>query len=349
MLVLNEKKVLVAALDWGIGHATRCVPIIRRLQNRGYEVILASNGTAKDFFKNYFPELLFLDKPAYNIVYPKNRSMSAAMIRQVPSIIKTIISEHFWLKKIIHKHKINEVVSDNCYGLWNKKIHSVFITHQLMVKCPQRLKFLEAVISRIISFFINKYDECLIPDLAGETNYSGELSHRNKLPPNAQFIGTLSRFCENKTELNAEIFDVVVLLSGPEPQRTLFENKCLKLLKGQKKKCCIIRGLPGNVEKKINSEDFICYNHLPDDELKAVLRNSKKVICRSGYSTIMDLVELKKPAMLVPTPGQTEQEYLAKYNIEKEQFEMISQERLTIKELLREVNRPTVRFIAPNY
>lgn len=349
MQVLKEKKILLAALDWGMGHATRCVPIIRRLQNSGYEVILASNGIAKDFFKNYFPELLILDKPAYNITYPKNTSMAAAMIRQLPSIIKTIIQEHLWLKKIIRKHKINEVISDNCYGLWNKKIHSVFITHQLMVKCPQRLKFLESVLHCIISFFVRRYDECYIPDLAGRFNYSGELSHRKNLPSNTRFIGPLSRFSENKSEMEAESYDVVILLSGPEPQRTIFENKCLKLLKDQKKKCCIIRGLPGNAEMKENSEGITWYNHLPDDELKAVLRYSKKVVCRPGYSTIMDLVELDVKAMLIPTPGQTEQEYLAIHNKENEQFEMIRQDKVNLKDLLREVNRPSVRQIAPFY
>ena len=189
MEALKGKRILVAALDWGMGHATRCVPIIRRLQNQGQEVILASNGTALDFFKNYFPELKVLEKPAYAITYPKNKSMAAVLFYKLPSIVKTIINEHRWLKKIISQYKINEVISDNCYGMWNKKIHSVFITHQLRVKCPPRLRFLEPLITRIILFFVKKYDECYIPDLEGIDNYSGELSHLNKLPVNASFIG----------------------------------------------------------------------------------------------------------------------------------------------------------------
>ena len=349
MQVLKEKKILVAALDWGLGHATRCVPIIRRLQNRGYEVILASNGTAKDFFKNYFPELVIIDKPSYNISYPKNDSMVTAMVKQLPSIIKTIIQEHRWLKKIISEYKINEVISDNCYGLWNKKIYSVFITHQLMVKCPEKLKFLEPVISRIISFFIHRYDECYIPDIAGSINYSGDLSHRKKLPFNAKYIGPLSRFSENKSELESESYEVVVFLSGPEPQRTILENKCFKLLKGQNKKCCFIRGLPGNSERKINSEEITWHNHLTDDELKSVFLNAKKIVCRPGYSTLMDLAELKVKALLIPTPGQTEQEYLASHNKENEQFEVISQKKINLKDLIRAVNRPAVRMMVPFY
>ena len=351
MQVLKGKKILVAALDWGLGHATRCVPIIRRLQNQGYEVILASGGTAKKFFENYFPELLVLDKPSYNISYPKDKSMVSAMLRKTPAIIRTIISEHFWLKKIISEHKISEVISDNCYGLWNKKIHSIFITHQLQIKCPKKLHFLEFFLHKIVLFFVRKYDECYIPDLAGIINYSGELSHQNPLPSNARFIGLLSRFSDNKSELESTSYDIVFLLSGPEPQRTILENKFVKLLRGQNKKCCIIRGIPGNSAQRENTDEFIWYNHLPDDELKSILLNSKKIICRSGYSTIMDLVELGVKAMLIPTPGQTEQEYLAKYNCSKhnEQFEMIRQENIALKDLIREVNRPSIRRLNKLY
>jgi len=349
MEVLKGKKILIAAMDWGMGHASRCVPIIRRLQKQDYEIILASSGNALNFFKNYFPELTVIEKPGYNITYPVKQSMAAAMIRKLPSLINTVISEHRWLKKIIRQYGINEVISDNCYGLWNRKVHTVFITHQLKIKCPSALSFLEPFISFIIRSFIKKYDECYIPDVAEKYNYSGELSHLKKLPANAKFIGLLSRFNDLKPEIFTETFDVVILLSGPEPQRTILENKCVKLLKGQPVRCCIIRGLPGSHNQKENSKEITWYNHLPDDPLKAILLSSKKIICRSGYSTIMDLVQLGVKAMLVPTPGQTEQEYLAFYNKEKEQFEMIRQEKIKLSDLLREVNRPAIRSIAPYY
>ncbi len=349
MKVLKGKKILIAAMDWGMGHATRCVPIIRRLQKQDYEIILASSGNGFEFFKNYFPELKVIEKPAYNITYPAHKSMAAIVLRKLPSLVKTVIDEHRWLKKIIRQHGINEVVSDNCYGLWNKKIHSVFITHQLNVKCPTGLKFLEPLIALIIGFFIRKYDECYIPDLQGNFNYSGELSHSKKLFPNAKFIGLLSRFSDTKTEFVPESYDIVILLSGPEPQRTILENKCVKLLKGQAKSCCIIRGLPGEDKLKENTKEITWYNHLADTELKSILLSSKKIICRSGYSTIMDLVQLGVKAMLVPTPGQTEQEYLASYNKEKEQFETVRQDKLKVSDLIREVNQPAIRRIAPYY
>jgi uncharacterized protein (TIGR00661 family) len=349
MEVLKDKKILIAALDWGIGHATRCVPIIRRLQNHGYEIILASNGNAFDFLKNYFPELSILKKPGYNITYPTKQSMALAMFYKTPSLIRTIISEHNWLKKVIKEYKINEVISDNCYGLWNKKIHSVFITHQLRVKCPTHLKFLEPFIAMIIRYFIKRYDECYIPDIAGKINYSGQLSHIRKLPHNSKFIGLLSRFHDTKVEMQCDVFDIVVLISGPEPHRSNFENKCAELLTGTRVKSCIVRGLPGYSIQKESSNEITWFNHLPDEELKAILKSTRKVVCRPGYSTIMDLVQLGVKAMLVPTPGQTEQEYLAIYNSGKEQFETVKQSELQFSDFLREVNRPAIRSIAPFY
>ena len=163
------------------------------------------------------------------------------------------------------------------------------------------------------------------------------MSHPKKMPANAKYIGILSRFGNNKNIIESECFDVTILLSGPEPQRTLFENKCLDLLNGQNKKCCFIRGLPGSAEKKENSRKMTWFNHLGDDDLKSVLLHSKNVVCRSGYSSIMDLVELDIKAMLVPTPGQTEQEYLAVYNKENAQFEIRDEDSLTSKDLLGEL------------
>lgn len=330
----EHKKILIAALDWGMGHATRLVPLIRSFQKNGDEVILASAGKSNDFFKSYFPELLILKKPAYNIRYSEKYSLSFAIILQIPKIIIAIFREHFWLKKMIQQHEITEVVSDNCYGLWNKNIHSVFITHQLNVHLKHGLRFMAFFVNYIILWFIKKYDDCLVPDLEGEFNYVGKLSHIKRKPGNVKFIGLLSRFENTSNNIPSKTFDLVVLLSGPEPQRTILEEKISLLLKGQSISCCIIRGLPGNIIQKENSASITWLNHAGDEELKSLLINAKKVVCRSGYSTIMDCIALDVNALLIPTPGQTEQEYLAEYNKDKGMFQMISQDSLSINELL---------------
>jgi uncharacterized protein (TIGR00661 family) len=330
----ERKKILVAALDWGMGHATRLVPLIRSFQKNGDEVILASAGKSYAFFKSYFPELLILQKPAYNIRYSERYSLSFAIILQIPKIILAIFREHFWLKKIIQQHNFTEVVSDNCYGLWNKKIRSVFITHQLNIILNQGLKFMEFLVNKIILWFISKYDECLVPDLEGEINYAGKLSHIKRKPENVKYIGVLSRFDNTSTNILSKTYDLVVLLSGPEPQRTILEEKISLLLQGQSIACCIIRGLPGNTFQKENSSSITWLNHAGDEVLKSLLINAKKIVCRSGYSTIMDCIALEVNALLIPTPGQTEQEYLAEYNKDKGMFQMISQDSLSINELL---------------
>lgn len=334
----KEKHVLVAALDWGLGHATRCVPLIRRLQNNGCHVILASSGQAKEFFIRYFPELLVLDKPAYNITYPKNSSMTWSMLLQSPSIVRTVIRENFWLKKIIREHNLGKIYSDNCYGLWNKKIHTVFITHQIFIQVPLRLKFISSLLNLIVRTIAEKYNECHIPDTNDYKNYSGELSHNGRLPRNATYTGIQSRFSGNKNYRVSEFNDIVLLLSGPEPQRTMLEEKFLHLLPELKMKCCIVRGLPGSEVEKQNTETLAWHNHLSDDELKGLLKNAKKIICRSGYSTIMDLAELDLAALLIPTPGQTEQEYLAIYNSVEKQFSWIKQDSLDVAAIKNSFN-----------
>jgi uncharacterized protein (TIGR00661 family) len=313
----DHNTVLVAALDWGLGHATRTVPVIRRFQKEGKIVILASAGSAFNFYQSYFPELKLLRKPAYGISYFKQISFTLSITLQLPSILLTVIRENIWLRKIISEYNIDHVVSDNCYGLFNRKIKSTFITHQLRIICPPSLKIFEPLLHRLVKTFVRKYDECLVPDYEGENNLSGSLSHHPGIPENVKYIGPLSRFVKNDNPKTHPAFDVVVLLSGPEPQRTLFEESYERIFKDQQKKVCFIRAKPGERISRKNTENMTWHNHLPDDELVSILLNAKQIICRSGYSTIMDLITLNKGALLIPTPGQTEQEYLAEWNSKK--------------------------------
>lgn len=324
---------LVAALDWGLGHATRSVPLIRQLQSEGHEVILASTGTAADFYRSYFPELKLLDKPGYGIKYYNGLPFSLSVFLQIPKIMFAIFREHRWLKKVIEIEKIKSIISDNCYGLWHKNVYTTFITHQLSIVCPPSINFLEPLLRIIIALFVKKFDECHVPDFASEENLSGKLSHFNPLPGNVRYIGPLSRFSQKQSYTSAEKYDVVLMLSGPEPQRSLFEKKCIRILEGKPIKACILRGKPGDHEKS-EKKNIILFNHVNDERLIAILENARKIICRSGYSTIMDLHALNLTALLVPTPGQTEQEYLASFHKSKGRFEMQSQESLKYEDFI---------------
>ena len=312
-------KTLVAPLNWGLGHATRCIPLIQELLSEGHEIIIASDGHPMELLKAVFPGFSFIELPSYPIRYNKGKSQLTAMLRSIPVILWGIIREHHQLKKIIREHQIKRVISDNRFGLWNKQIHSTYITHQLMIKMPKGLGFMTPVVWLGHRFFINRFDDCVIPDYEGKENLSGDLSHKYPLPRHARFIGPLSRFAQISTQspiIPDLRFDTVALVSGPEPQRTIFEQQLIKRFKNTDERVLIIQGLPADkTSRQIEQshENLTILPHLDTNNLASILLQAKKIICRSGYSTIMDLHALNclDKAELIPTPGQTEQEYLA--------------------------------------
>ncbi|MDR1543272.1 MAG: hypothetical protein LBS50_02445 [Prevotellaceae bacterium] len=321
--ISSAKRILVAPLDWGLGHATRCVPIIYALLEEGKEVILAASGVGSEFLKKEFPTLQIIDFKGINIKYSKSNSQVWTMIMQIPHILFNICIEHFKLKKIIQKFDIQAVISDNRFGLWNKNIYSIYITHQISIKVSKNSHILTNFMRFLHKLFILRYDECWIPDFEGENNLSGELSHGFPLPKNAVFIEILSRFQNLKIEPQPSNYQYVAIISGVEPQRTILEEKLTELFLQTNKKCLIIEGKPAqNIEiQHINKITII--SHLADEKLAQTLKNAEKIYCRSGYSTLMDLYALGiKTAVLIPTAGQTEQEYLAEY-FEKKGFEIM--------------------------
>ncbi len=308
-------RVLVCPLNWGLGHATRCVPLIRQYLNNGNEVVIAADGASLEFLRTEFPELTTFIIPSYKIHYSKSKMQVWAMLRSLPAIIYGIFSEHFWLKKLLSSQHFDLVISDNRFGLSSKKTDCIYITHQLMVKMPKSLKWLEKPVWRFHRFFINKYNECLIPDFEGIINLSGDLSHQYPLSQNARFIGPLSRFSDIKAEKSDNSFEIVAIISGPEPQRTIFEKQIISKYEKSEQKTLIVCGLPQNKTAATTKGNLTIVPHLPDNELAAYLIAAEKIISRSGYSTIMDLHALNclHKAEFIPTPGQTEQEYLYEY------------------------------------
>lgn len=293
-----------------MGHATRCIPLIREQLAMGNEVLIAADGGALALLQQKFPECKCMVLKGAQISYSK--WMVLSMIFQIPKILFSIFKEHQQLKKIIEEYKIEMVISDNRYGLWNKKIESIFITHQINIQTP----FFEKLLFRINSWFISKYDECWVPDYAGENNLSGNLSHpkngyyKKNFPENIKYIGPQSRFSKSEKIFSEKIYDYAGIVSGPEPQRTFFFEKLVREFKTEKGKTIIISGKP-EILKQVQDGNISIFSHLDDEAFTGILYSSKKIICRSGYSTIMDLHALGYNAIYVPTPGQTEQEYLA--------------------------------------
>jgi uncharacterized protein (TIGR00661 family) len=315
MTFLAGKKLLVAPLDWGLGHATRCVPVIRDLLNNHCEVWLAGEGTQEKLLREEFPLLPFLPLKGYRIKYAKN-GFTGKILLQVPSILRSIKEENKWLKEQVTKYGFEVVVSDNRYGLYHENIFSVFISHQLFIKSSLG-KWSEKVLQQWNYKFINRFNECWVPDEKGENNLAGKLSHPANLPSiPTKFIGPLSRFEKKNID---EIKDhLLIILSGPEPQRTILENKIIDQVVNYPATATIVRGLPGekNIIPSTNTIHF--YNHLSSEELNMEAMKAEFIISRSGYSTIMDIVALQKKSILIPTPGQTEQEYLADHLMKKQ-------------------------------
>lgn len=304
----NIRKVLVAPLDWGLGHATRDISIIRALLANGYEVVLAAEGAQASLLEAEFPTLQILPLAGYHIHYSKSKwGFLLTILTQVPRIYRVINTENHWLDTVIKEHHIDLVISDNRFGLHSKKVPCIFITHQLTVKAP--FAWMEKWMQTVNYHFINQFSCCWVPDAAGDLNMAGILSHPVRLPKiNVQYIGLLSRF-QLQTEIKQ--YDYCVLLSGPEPQRSMLEEKILADAASINGKILLVRGKPGSSEIINVPGNVEVKNHLPGAELQQALLQSDIIVCRGGYTSVMELLSLNKKMLVIPTPGQTEQEYLA--------------------------------------
>jgi len=328
----NPKKlrILISPLDWGLGHATRCIPIINELVKLNCEVLIAADKQIYSLLKKEFPSIVFLRLKGYEIRYGAGkRGFPVKIFLQIPKVFFAIRRENKWLKKVVERYKIDAVISDNRFGMYSKSVPCIYITHQLFIETGN--KWTSKIVQKIHYYFIKKYSKCWVPDLK-ERGLAGKLSHSEKIPSNVLYIGPLSRF--KKLDVAKEIYELLICISGPEPQRSHFETIITAQLKNFAGKVLLVRGLPAEEKIYPGTETLKIVNHLPAHELNTAFEESKIVISRSGYTTIMDLVKLKKKAVLVPTPGQTEQEYLAKYLSEKKYFYSIRQKYFCLNEVL---------------
>lgn len=335
--IRTARKILVIPLDWGLGHATRDIPLIHEMLNAGCQVFIAAEGKHAALLQQEFPQLTIFPLPGYRIQYAqKGQHFGLKIIQQIPKIYRTIQYEQRWLKKIVAEYQIDAVISDNRFGLYHKKIPTVFITHQLLIKTPFG-GWIERMLQKINYRFINKYSTCWIPDFTGNNNLSGELAHPAQLPAHTTYIGCLSRF-EPKPDV-AKKYDLLVLISGPEPQRSNLERLILDQIKPLQITALIVSGKPGIPHHEEVTPGVTQVNHLNASELNEAMLASDMVLSRSGYTTLMDLAKLNKKAILIPTPGQSEQVYLGEYLMEKGYFYSLSQEQFNLKTALDEASR----------
>lgn len=302
---MEKKKILIAPLNWGLGHATRCIPVINTLIISGYEPVIASDGEALILLQKEFPQIKSFELPSYNIRYPKNAKIFIwHLLSKGSHFIKTYKAEQKIVAEIVKKETIQGIISDNRFGCFHPDIQSVYITHQINVFSG----ILTGFTSKIHQKIIKKFDVCWVPD-EEQSVFSGRLSKNELTSINIKFIGILSRFKPQESPIK---YNYLLLLSGPEPQRGRLEKILLKAFKNTSKKVLLIQGKVSQKQKKLYQNGIRIINYVTQADLQKFIAQSEIIISRSGYSTIMDLAVMGKKAFFIPTPGQPEQEYLAK-------------------------------------
>jgi hypothetical protein len=317
-------RVLVCPLDWGLGHATRCIPLIRALRDDGHEVVLGASGGGLRLLRAEFPDLESFDFPGYPVRYSRSAAtLLPVLLAQLPGLLLGMLRERKALERAVRDRGIDLVVSDGRYGVRTRLRPSIFITHQVFIRIPGNLPgtgFAERLLFALNRRLLKRFREVWIPDYPGRPNLSGDLSHKPCDLPNLAFIGPLSRFGTNEEASGEPLpaIDLLASVSGPEPQRTRFETLLRDQLRRRTGTRVLIRGLPGLAGPDRSNPGRIVpgelneFPHLDGRTMERLFASAKAVVARSGYTTVMEMAALGlAKVIVVPTPGQSEQEYLA--------------------------------------
>lgn len=305
----TTKKVLIVPLDWGLGHATRCIPLIRSFKDLGWEVEIGAEGAVAALLKGEFPEIKIHSITGYRITYGENgRYFLWKMFIQIPRLLSAIYAERRWLKRLLRKESYGLLVSDNRYGLYHSTIPSVLLTHQLRIQLP--IKWFENILEVMHAGLIKRFTVCWVPDSLVEPNLAGRLSHPVQVQSRKnRYVGLLSRYSP-PTQTNSFKYEFCFLISGPEPQRGMLIQAIKSMAHEFTSASILLCGQP-DVEIREQMGDLFIRSHAKGEELLQIIQQSKYVVGRSGYTTMMEMAALQKKCIFIPTPGQTEQEYLA--------------------------------------
>ena len=327
----KEKPLLLfSCLDWGLGHTTRSMPLIREFLDSGCILIVACNSTQKKILETEFPSITYVDLPGYDIQYSSSKWRTRLeIVFQIRKILTKIKTENRWLTAFLKQNPVSAIISDNRYGFYQPEKPCILITHQLSVNTSGG-RVADKISRRFLYSLISRFSECWVPDFEKKPFLAGKLSHPAQFPrTHVKYIGALSRFEMLNNEQRFQN-QVAIILSGPEPQRTLLEEIILTQAAQSNKTIVFVRGLPDGGSQLQTPENVIVYNHLPLSEMNELICNSEYIVCRSGYTSIMDLTKLKKKMILIPTPGQPEQEYLASWMMQEQLAISVEQNKFSL-------------------
>ncbi len=334
--------ILICPLNWGLGHATRDIPIIKRFIEKGFRVIVATEDPIIQLLHKEIPTIETEYFPGAKISYSSGNIQIWKLLKQLPAALLWLVREKQITARLVKKYNPVCIISDNRYGVRHNKVRSIIITHQLMLKMPPGSRWLEKLFHLLAKTLISRFSFCWIPDNPPPNSLAGDLVHQYKIPKNGVLIGPMSRFMEKPVEQSdhkhkpCSKAELLILLSGPEPQRTILQNILVKKITKEKITTIMVTGKPGsNKDTSINNEWIEQYTHIETVKLLTFIKETPNIICRSGYSSIMDFWFLNKLAVLIPTPGQTEQEYLAEIHNKRSHI-MIPQNKL-IEQPIRDI------------
>ncbi len=337
MTKLVQKRILLSPLNWGLGHASRLIPIIKHLEAQGHICIIGAESLSAELLKKAFPHLIHEYFPGFNVRFSSGHTQWFKILLQIPKFLYWKRKENHTTQKLIQKHQIDLIISDNRYGVNSKLVPSILITHQTSPYLGRLFFFLRPLVTKTIRKWIRSFDQCWIPDIQEVLSVSGSLSESIPLPNHTHHIGLLSRLNASNMDTisNAEapVVDILAILSGPEPHRSQLEKIIIDRFKNDTFKVMLLQGQPELNAKSKEIGNVTLLPHCTDSYLYQLMTKSALIICRSGYSTIMDLFAVNRKAILIPTPGQYEQEYLADHLSRNFEFATIPQHELATKSM----------------
>jgi len=330
--MMKSQRLLFAVLDWGLGHATRTAPLIRAALQSGHEVHIASRGTALSWLQSQWTsEVTFHTKPGRTIQYSE-RFNFWRIASQMPGFLQSIEEEKKWTEQAFRRFEFTHLFSDNCYGVVLPAVPSILMTHQLHLPVPRPL---QGLARRQVSKWCEPFDQIWVPDIPTTPNWSGDLGHPALDSSKTHWVGLLSHLAsdtmatsnanqyKSSEPTTGRKYRIVGMVSGPEPHRSIMESKLRDWLQTLPGKHVIFSGNPSGTEEKHGHVEI--HNHADSQTIAEAWKQADLLVCRGGYSTVMDLVCMGKPAILIPTPGQAEQASLSNHLAHCPCFKVIAQ------------------------